>query len=64
MTTQTKTQTIDTATAQHHGEHTQLTRRYGSIGIEAVAAAAQFADRRKSQVTTSRIDQRFVESAG
>jgi hypothetical protein len=52
---------------ESHPEQNQLSRRYGSIGIEAVAAAARYADRRKSpaqaQTTALRIDLRFVESA-
>jgi hypothetical protein len=53
--------------AQPSGDHTNLSHRYGSIGIQAVAAAARYSDRRKSpaQATASglRIDLRFVESA-
>jgi hypothetical protein len=51
--------------AQSDGDHTNLSRRYGSIGIQAVAAAARYADRRKSpaQAPGLRIDLRFVESA-
>ena len=43
-------------------EHTNLSYRYGSIGIQAVAAAARYSDVRKKPVA-HRIDQRFVESA-
>ena len=60
-------------TAQPDGrDHTNLSRRYGSIGIQAVAAAARYSDRRKSPAHESpasahapglRIDLRFVESA-
>jgi hypothetical protein len=46
-------------------ESTNLSRRYGSIGIQAVAAAARYFERRKSPAQASglRIDLRFVESA-
>ena len=48
-------------------DHTNLSRRYGSIGIQAVAAAARYAERRKNPAPQSapglRIDLRFVESA-
>jgi hypothetical protein len=45
---------------------TQLSHRYGTIGIQAVAAAARYLDRRKNSAhgAAPRIDQRFVESAG
>ena len=47
------------------GEHANLTYRYGTIGIQAVAAAARYVGVRTSQAqaTDARIDQRFVESA-
>jgi hypothetical protein len=49
------------------GDRTNLSHQYGSIGIQAVAAAARYSDRRKSPALTSapglRIDLRFVESA-
>ena len=45
-------------------DHSNLSRRYGSIGIQAVAAAARYADVRGKPDTAHRIDQRFVESAG
>jgi hypothetical protein len=41
-----------------------LSHRYGSIGIQAVAAAARYADVRSKPDTALRIDLRFVESAG
>jgi DNA transposition AAA+ family ATPase len=48
-------------------EPTNLSFLYGSIGIQAVAAAARYADRRKSPANAPasglRIDLRFVESA-
>ena len=53
--------------APPNGDHTNLSHRYGSIGIQAVAAAARYADRRKSPTQAQspglRIDLRFVESA-
>jgi hypothetical protein len=48
------------------GEPTNLSYQYGSIGIQAVAAAARYADIRKTPAeahAAHRIDQRFVESA-
>ena len=53
---------------ERRSEATQLSHRYGTIGIQAVAAAARYSDHREnhgrpSAPTTSRIDQRFVESA-
>ena len=67
MTTTTTTEKPPTALPERRGEQTQLSRRYGSIGIEAVAAAARYTDRRTSpthvQAAVTRIDLRFVESA-
>lgn len=60
------------STTQPDGrDNTNLSGRYGSIGIQAVAAAARYSDRRQGPahetVTASvpglRIDLRFVESA-
>lgn len=68
-TSQTLQQTQQTQPTQpeRRSEPTQLSHRYGTIGIQAVAAAARYADRRKSSANTPagapRIDQRFVESA-
>lgn len=48
-------------------EPTNLSFLYGSIGIQAVAAAARYSDVRKKPAISDailRIDQRFVESAG
>ena len=45
---------------------TALSTRYGQIGIQAVAAAAQFSASRSAErdaLSASHIDQRFVESA-
>jgi hypothetical protein len=68
MTPRTSSATSQNAhPAQPNGDHTNLSHRYGSIGIQAVAAAARYADRRKSQTHAPasglRIDLRFVESA-
>ena len=68
MTPRTSSATSQNAhPAQPNGDHTNLSHRYGSIGIQAVAAAARYADRRKSPAHAStsglRIDLRFVESA-
>jgi hypothetical protein len=55
-----------TAPAQAN-EPTNLSFLYGSIGIQAVAAAARYSDVSKKPVhaqAVHRIDQRFVESAG
>jgi hypothetical protein len=46
---------------------TNLSFLYGSIGIQAVAAAARYSDVRRKPAQAEavhRIDQRFVESAG
>ncbi len=55
-----------TAPAEGRSEHTNLSTQYGTIGIQAVAAAARYSDIRKSPAeahAAHRIDQRFVESA-
>ena len=45
-------------------EPTNLSFLYGSIGIQAVAAAARYSDTKPSHAqAVHRIDQRFVESA-
>ena len=54
------------APAPGRSEHTNLSYQYGTIGIQAVAAAARYADVRKKPAdaqAVQRIDQRFVESA-
>jgi hypothetical protein len=43
-------------------DHPNLSYLYGSIGIQAVAAAARYSDVREKPAA-HRIDQRFVESA-
>jgi hypothetical protein len=67
MTIPTTTEKPPAALPERRGEQTHLSRRYGSIGIEAVAAAARYTDRRTSlahvQAAVTRIDLRFVESA-
>ena len=61
--------------AQPDGDRTNLSHQYGSIGIQAVAAAARYSDCGKSSAHETahetapasapglRIDLRFVESA-
>jgi hypothetical protein len=44
------------------GDHPNLSCLYGSIGIQAVAAAARYPDVR-AKPAVQRIDLRFVESA-
>lgn len=52
---------------ERRGEHTNLSYRYGSIGIQAVAAAVRYAGARKNPAyapaAQPRLDQRFLESA-
>jgi hypothetical protein len=63
MTTpRTTPRTTSQTTQPERREPTQLSHRYGSIGIQAVAASARYADRRKAHAEP-RIDQRFEESA-
>ena len=48
---------------ERHSEPTQLSHRYGTIGIQAVAAAARYSDvRKKPTQVANRIDLRFVEA--
>jgi hypothetical protein len=67
MTTPRTSSTSQAARPERHSEPIQLSQRYGTIGIQAVAAAARYADQRENQgrpsAPTSRIDLRFVESA-
>ncbi len=67
MTTPRISSTAKTERPERRSEPTQLSHRYGSIGIQAVAAAARYADQHENQrrpsPSSSRIDQRFVESA-
>jgi hypothetical protein len=66
-TNPTTGQAAQTATPQTPGGHTNLSHRYGRIGIQAVAAAARYSSARKAPTHAQaglRIDQRFVESAG
>jgi hypothetical protein len=67
MTNPTTTPKQPAPQTERRGEPTNLSVRYGTIGIQAVAAAARYADPRKkpAQMTAgTRIDLRFVESAG
>ena len=61
---QSSSQTADRAQPIGSEDHPNLSHRYGSIGIQAVAAAARYADVRSKPDTALRIDLRFVESAG
>lgn len=66
MTTQTGTNQKTQAQPEGRTEQTNLSYRYGTIGIEAVAAAARYTGARKQPTDAQpahRIDQRFVESA-
>jgi hypothetical protein len=68
MTTKTNNQTQPQQVTEPapRSEHTNLSYHYGSIGIQAVAAAARYSDVRKKPAHASggeRIDLRFVESA-
>jgi hypothetical protein len=50
--------------AQRPDDHTNLSYLYGSIGIQAVAAAARYSPKKPAAApAVHRIDQRFVESA-
>jgi hypothetical protein len=68
-------QNLRSAQPDGRGDRTNLSHQYGSIGIQAVAAAARYSDRCKSPAHETihetvpasapglRIDLRFVESA-
>ena len=70
-TSSATSQNLRNAQQDRGAERTNLIHQYGSIGIQAVAAAARYSDRCKSPAheTTPasapglRIDLRFVESA-
>ena len=70
-TSSAASQNLHTAQPDGRGDRTNLSHQYGSIGIQAVAAAARYSDRRKSPAHETanasapglRIDLRFVESA-
>ena len=66
-TSSSASQNLRSAQPDGRGDRTNLSHHYGSIGIQAVAAAARYSDRRKSPTPASapglRIDLRFVESA-
>lgn len=64
--TRSATSRTQPAKAAQPVEHTNLSYRYGTIGIQAVAAAARYSGVRTKSASASagtRIDQRFVESA-
>jgi len=67
MTAPRISSTSKTERPERRDEPTPLSHRYGTIGIQAVAAAARYADQRENRdrrsEPSSRIDQRFVESA-
>ena len=66
-TSSAASQNLRSAQPDRRSDRTNLSHQYGSIGIQAVAAAARYSDRRKSPAHAStsglRIDLRFVESA-
>jgi hypothetical protein len=62
MTPKTNNQATHPAQQERQGDQPNLSYLYGSIGIQAVAAAARYSDVRE-EPTAQRIDQRFVESA-
>ena len=71
-TSSAASQNLHTAQPDGRGDRTNLSHHYGSIGIQAVAAAARYSDHRKKSAHDSpvqasaaglRIDLRFVESA-
>ena len=66
-TSSAASQNSPTAQPDGRSDRTNLSNQYRSIGIQAVAAAARYSDRRKSPASASapglRIDLRFVESA-
>jgi hypothetical protein len=68
VTTPRISSTSETARPERRSEPTHLSQRYGTIGIQAVAAAARYASQRDNRGRPStpaawRIDLRFVESA-
>jgi hypothetical protein len=63
---ETPVQSRETQSSDDRREPTNLSFRYGTIGIEAVAAAASYVGLGKkpsAAPVAPRIDQRFVESA-
>ena len=71
-TSSAASQNLRSAQPDGRGDRTNLSNQYGSIGIQAVAAAARYSDGRKNSADESpapasapglRIDLRFVESA-
>jgi hypothetical protein len=61
-TNPTTAQTAQATQPERPSDHPNLSYLYGSIGIQAVAAAARYSDVRAKPVA-QQIDQRFVESA-
>src|SRR5436190_18495066 len=70
-TSSAASQNLRSAQPDGRDDRTNLSHQYGSIGIQAVAAAARYSDRRESPAHETvpasapglRIDLRFVESA-
>jgi hypothetical protein len=70
-TSSAASQNVRSAQPDGRSDRTNLSHQYGSIGIQAVAAAARYSDRCKDTVRETaaasapglRIDLRFVESA-
>jgi hypothetical protein len=66
-TSKAASQNLRTTQPDGRSDRTNLSHHYGNIGIQAVAAAARYSDRRNSPAHGSplglRIDLRFVESA-
>ena len=66
MTVQTDKKTDQARNQSRRPELTNLDRRYGKIGIPAVAAALQYCTAGKKRSTSravSRIEERFIELA-
>ena len=69
-TSSAASQNLRSAQPDRRSDRTNLSHQYGSIGIQAVAAAARYSDRCKSPAHETapasssglRIDLRFVES--
>jgi hypothetical protein len=62
---QTNDQSDDRSQPARADDHPNLSHRYGSIGIQAVAAAARYCNVSSDKPARAhRIDLRFVESAG
>ena len=62
MPTKIKEKTTLDRNQDRQADRSNLDRRYGKIGIEAVAAALQYwTTAKKPGVTAVRIDERFIE---